>query len=272
MTVRRIASIGFLILLTTTALAETATEKAWSILNDASSNSSMEKREQAITALGLIRKDSHAEELAVKALSDGKVDVRNAAANALGAMDARESIPDLKKALKDPEISVVLSAAHALLMMKVPAAYEVYYAVLTGQRKSGQGLLADQRKMLSDPRKLATFGFETGVGFLPFGGIGMTAVKALTKDDTSPVRAAAAKILADDPDPKSGEALLTATEDKSWLVRAAALDAIARRGDRSFASKIEARMDDEKPVVQYVAAAAVLRLNEAPARHLRKKP
>ena len=50
--------------------------------------------------------------------------------------------------------------------------------------------MADQKKMLSDPKKMAQFGFEEGIGFIPFAGVGLGAVKAFTKDDVSPVRAA----------------------------------------------------------------------------------
>ncbi len=108
---------------------------------------------------------------------------------------------------------------------------------------------------------MAQFGFEQGIGFIPFAGMGYGAFKMLTKDDVSPVRAAAAKILANDKDPKSAEALVTATTDKSWIVRAAALDAIAHRGDRSLAPKIEGSLDDDKDAVQDVAAAAIIHLN-----------
>ena len=52
----------------------------------------------------------------------------------------------------------------------------------------------------------------------------------MTKDDASPVRAAAAKIVAKDPDPKSAEALIEATSDSHWIVCVAALD--ARRSGR----------------------------------------
>jgi HEAT repeat protein len=125
--------------------------------------------------------------------------------------------------------------------------------------------------MLNDPKKMAMFGFETGVGFIPFGGVGLTAFKALTKDDASPVRAAAAKLLASDPDPKSGEALVTAATDKSWLVRAAAVDAIGRRDDPALAPQIAQELDDEKSVVKYIAAAAIIRLSETPAKPVHKK-
>jgi HEAT repeat protein len=84
----------------------------------------------------------------------------------------------------------------------------------------------------------------------------------ITKDDTSPVRAAAAKVLASDPDPKSGDALVDAAFDKSWIVRAAALNAIAQRGDFTRGPRIEAGMDDGEQKVRYIAAAAVIHLQD----------
>lgn len=260
----------FVILLAGTAAGQAQVKKAWTILDAATSSSNMEKRMNSISALGLITHNAHAEEIALKALKgDDKSDVRATAANALGAMGATSAIPQLKNALKDTDAGVVLAAAHSLYMFKQEIAYEVYYAVLTGERKSGAGLLAEQKKMLSDPKKMAQFGFETGIGFIPFAGMGLTAVKMLTKDDVSPVRAAAAKILANDKDAKSGEALVKAASDKSWIVRAAAIDAIAHRGDPVLALQIEPQMDDDKDVVQYVAAATVIHLTPhagAPAK------
>jgi HEAT repeat protein len=274
---RAVASAVFLLLIAThagnRAVAQTPDQRSWDILNPAVTDTNIEKREQAVTALGIITtRDAHARELVIKALSDEKPEVRTAAANAMGTMGDRESVPALRKALNDPDVGVVLAAAHSLYLLKDREAYEVYYAVLTGKRKSGAGLFSDQRKMLDDPRKMAQFGFETGVGFIPFGGLGLTAVRAITKDDSSPVRAAAAKTLANDPDPKTSEALVTAASDKSWVVRAAALDAISRRGNPDLIVKIVPQLDDEKPVVQYVAAAAIIRLSETtpPVKHTRR--
>jgi hypothetical protein len=132
--------------------------------------------------------------------------------------------------------------------------------VLTGERKSGKGLLADQQKMLRDPKKMAMLGFQEGIGFIPFAGMGYSAVKELRKDDTSPVRAAAAKALAKDPDPRSAKALKNATWDKSWIVRVAALDAIAHRGDPSLVATAYESMEDDKDAVRFTAAATVVRL------------
>jgi len=68
-------------------------------------------------------------------------------------------------------------------------ASNVYYAVLTGQRKTGEPLLESQLKMLKDPQELAKIGFEAGMGFIPFGGVGTKVFKTVTQDKVSPVRA-----------------------------------------------------------------------------------
>ena len=107
---------------------------------------------------------------------------------------------------------------------------------------------------------MAQLGFEEGIGFIPFAGIGWEAIKVIRKDDSSPVRAAAAKVLAKDPDPAATKALADAVGDKSWLVRAAALEALAKRGDPSVLDTVQLYVSDEKDAVKYTAAAAVLRL------------
>jgi HEAT repeat protein len=244
------------------AHAQAHIEKAWGILKTAAADSNADKRAAATSVLGLIVKNHEAQAMAEKALSDEKAQVRASAASALGGMNATGSVHALKNAIQDKDVAVVLAAAHALYVMKVPDAYEVYYAVLTGEKKSGNGLVAEQKKMLSDPKKMAQFGVEAGIGFIPFAGLGLSAFNTVTKDDASPVRAAAAKVLAKDPDPRSGEALAQAAFDKSWLVRAAALDAISQRGDFTLGPRVEADMDDEKQEVRYIAAAAVIHLHD----------
>jgi HEAT repeat protein len=204
--------------------------------------------------------DAKALKLAEKALDDDRREVRSAAAAALGDMKSRTSIPKLRAALDDDDPLVALAAAHSLEMMHDDSAYEVYYEVLTGQRKAGRGLIASQTSVLKDPRKMAQLGFEQGIGFIPFAGIGWGAIKAIRKDDSSPVRAAAAKVLTKDPDPAATQALADAAGDKSWLVRTAALEALAKRGDPSVLDTVKLYMSDEKDAVKYTAAAAVLRL------------
>ena len=220
-------------------------------------------RAVAIRCLGLVPRDETAAKLVAGSLQDPVVEVRIAAASSLGKMNAHGSIPVLKEALKDKNVGVILAAAGSLRSLGDSSAYLVYYAVLTGERKSGEGLVAEQKKMLSDPKKMAQIGFEQGIGFIPFAGIGLGAMKALTPDDESPVRAAAAVALATDPDPRSREALVMAIKDKSWLVRAAALDAIARRNDPSLIPEIVDAVNDERSEVKYTAAAAIYHLSTA---------
>lgn len=251
--------------------AQTPKDRAWNLLRSGVSDKNAETRMIAVRVLGLLPNSQDAATLAEGALTDEKPGVRAAASLALGEMDSRSSIPKLREALKDKETEVVMSSAVSLRRFGDSAGYEVYYAVLTGSRKNGGGLLDEQKKMLKDPKKMAQFGFDQGIGFIPFAGLGLTAVKMLTKDDVSPVRAAAAKNLATDPDPGSGEALVQATSDKSWLVRAAALDAIAQRGDPALADKIWMALDDQQDVVRYTAAAAIARLTGTSSAKPKKK-
>jgi len=144
----------------------------------------------------------------------------------------------------------LLAAAQALPVLHDPVAYEVYYEVLTGERKSREGLVSQGMETLKDRKKIAEFGFEEGIGFVPYADIGYSAVKAVTKDDTSPVRAAAAKTLTNDTDPRSGQALVQAVSDKKWMARVAALEAIAKRGDPQLLSGIVPAMSDKNEAVR----------------------
>jgi len=144
-------------------------------------------------------------------------------------------------------------------LLKDDSGYDVYYEILAGERKTGKGLLA-QAAGLRDPRKLAEIGFQEGIGFIPFAGLGWKAFKTIRKGDSSPARAAAATILADDPDPRTTEALANATGDKNWIIRAAALEALAQRADPSVLSTVELYLSDQEGEVKYTAAATALRL------------
>lgn len=124
---------------------------------------------------------------------------------------------------------------------------------------------------LHDPTKMATIGLEQAIGYVPFAGIGWDALRTIMKKDPSPARAVAASILSQDSDPVTGQALVDAASDKNWIVRVAALDAIARRGDPALESEIEPLLDDGKYQVRYAAAAAVLRLSAIAGRQARKK-
>ena len=243
------------------SLGRTPQQQAWDILQAGISDKSASKRAQAVRALGLLPGNRRAVAAAERALEDNEPAVRAAAATALGQMGSTASIPKLRKMLSDKEASVVLAAAHAMRALHDPIAYEVFYEILTGERKSSGGLISGGMETLKDRKKLAQLGFEQGIGFVPFAGMGYSAFKALTKDDTSPVRAAAAKILSSDPDPRSGQALVQAASDKKWMVQVAALEAIAKRGDPALLNGIVPVMSDKNEAVRLTAAAAVFRLS-----------
>ncbi|HTS66554.1 MAG TPA: HEAT repeat domain-containing protein [Candidatus Acidoferrales bacterium] len=240
--------------------AQTPVDKSWKILEDGIASEKTDKRVKAVRALGLITNNTRAQQLAEHALGDPKSEVQAAAADALGQMGAKQSIPKLVAAAKSDEAEVVFAAANALYVLGDPRAYEVYYAVLTGERKTGQGLVDSQMKMIKDPKAMARLGFEAGVGFIPFGGAGLSVFKMVTKDDASPVRAAAALKLARDPDPKTASALAQAASDKKALMRAAVVDAIAKRGDASLLKAVWPLLDDDEDTVRFTAAGAILRL------------
>jgi HEAT repeat protein len=232
------------------------------LFESAAQSKSAAQRALGIRALGLLRDNAHARKLAEGALEDDRPEVRSAAAVALGQMHAIESIPKLQKLLKDDRMSVVMAAAHSLRDLNDNAsAYSVYYDILTGEHK-GDGLIAQQIDTLHNPKELAMIGLEQGIGYVPFAGIGWDAWRYTHKKDPHPVRAVAATLLAHDPDPKSSAALVKAAlNDKDWIVRAAALEAIAERGDASLEDKIEISLYDVNSHVRFTAAATVIRLN-----------
>ena len=245
-------------------------DQAWKLLLDGIKEKSTAKRAIAVRVLSLLKGEARAMTLASRALDDSKYQVRVAAALALGELHATSAIPKLKAALSDEEPVVVLAVAHSLLSMRDTDAYEVYYEILTGERKGSKGLVAGELDTLKDPKKMALLGFQEGIGFVPFAGLGYSAVKTIVKDDNSPVRAAAAKVLGDDSDPTTEEALVqAATTDKSALVRTAALDALGRRGNPAVISRIAPAMADDRDSVKYTAAAVILHLTGRESRRHR---
>jgi len=214
----------------TPALPSEAREKAWAILHEGLKDTNPDKRAKAARALGLLTGSTEAEKAAVLALKDGKPNVRLAAAVALGSMHAENAKGNLEEALGDSEPSVVLASANSLLLLHDDVGYDTYYEVLRGEKRAGKGLIKEQLDTLKDKKKVAQMGFEEGIGFIPFGGIGYEIFKTVTKNDASPIRAAA-------------------------------LDAIALREDASLVSRIVPSMDEKNDVVRFTAAACVAHLS-----------
>ncbi len=266
--------ICILLMLTVSAAPqpeEAPVDTAWSVLQDGVQSKSSDRRAKAVHALGLLLKNQKAQGMAEKALTDVNADVRLEGATALGQIGATSSKAKLEALFEDKDVKVVVAAANALYILKDPAAYEVYYALLTGERKSSASLLQTQLNTLRDRKAMEKLAFETGIGFVPFGGMGYEAWKTVTQDDTSAVKAAAADKLATDPDPKSGRALAKSCSDKKWRVRVAAVNAIAKRGDPALLPSLVPLLTDENDAVQYEAAAAILYLSTHPRREMKRR-
>jgi HEAT repeat protein len=251
-------------------LARVTKQDAWQVLQTACTKEKGISRASAVRALGLIKSNARARRLAEEALVDDNPEIRIAAVDALGEMNARSSVPKLRKALNDSDPTVALAAAHSLELMHNRSAYQVYYEVLAGDRKTHRGLIASQASALKDPKKIAKLGIRQGMSFVPYGSLGWGAVKVIAKDDASPVRAAAARALVDDPDPAATKVLIDAAGDKSWMVRAAVLETLAKRGNPASLDTVQLYVYDEKDVVRYTAAAAVLRLTAIRESNARK--
>ena len=246
-------------------------DQAWSVLHDGLADKSSEQRVKTVHALGLLEKNRRAAEMAEKSLADDNADVRTASATALGKIGLESSRRKLREALNDKEIKVVLAAANALYVLKDPAAYDVYYAILTGQRKGTEGLIQTQLDILRTRKGIEKMAFEAGLGFVPYGGMGYEAWKTINQNGDIAVRADSAAKLARDPDPKSGQALAEACLDSKWQIRVAVIDAIAKRGDPRLLYAVIPLMQDNSDTVRYQAAAAVLQLTYHPDRRYRSK-
>jgi HEAT repeat protein len=251
----------WLIFGTSPAFPQTPQENAWQILQAGLQEHNTSKRAVAGAALGLLQGDAHAIESAEKALGDKKPAVRAAAATSLGQMGSRSSIPLLKQALADKENRVYYAAADSLLTLGDPTGYDVYYEILTGERKNRENWIAEKKRLVADQRAMVLLGLGVGIEFAPYAGYALMVWEELSKDYRTPVRINALKKLANDPDSRIGQALVKAASDKHPTVRVAALSAIARHGDPSLISSITPQMTDKKAAVRYTAAAAVLRLS-----------
>jgi HEAT repeat protein len=238
---------------------------AWKVLNDGLAEKDYDRRASAISALGTIGVRPDAVKLVESGLYDQTPTVREVAAITLGRMKSLGSIPKLRAALDDDSPVVVYAAATALWQLNDKSGEEILAEILQGDRKAslgrvGEGLHKAHEK-LHDPSALAELGVElTAGGFFAPAGWGVTTVIELSKDKSATVRAASALLLGDSIDADSRETLKNALSDNSWVVRAAAAQAIARHGTQREIAILAPLLKDDHAEVRYEAAAAIVRL------------
>jgi len=260
----RIATAGFLVVVLLSdsgvVLAQNPAQRAWDVLEKGHDSHSTKERANAVRALGQLQGNSHAVELAEQAIADKKPDVRAAAALTLGRLGSSRSIPLLKAAVKDKNVKVALAASSALLTFGDPCGYVIYREVLVGKRKSGEGPVAEEGRLLKDPKALSLMMLGVAVGFAPYAGYAWAAYEVLSKDYAGPVLVEAAQKLATDRDPETQLALVKAASNRNWKVRVAVLDALAQQADPRLMDTLAGHLSDKKQAVRCAAAAALIRV------------
>jgi HEAT repeat protein len=243
-----------------------ATRKAWDCLANGLAEKNYDRRSQAIVALGTIGLEQKAVSLIEDGLKDKDVEVRQASAEVLGIMKSRGSISKLQVALDDNAAVVRFAAAQALWAMEDRSGQDLFLEVLGGERKVSTGMvrggLQHAHEEMHDPKALAELGSEQAAGFfLGPAGYGVTAAINLSKDKAAPARAISARLLAEDPSADAREVLREALQDKSWIVRAAATEALGAHGSVSDVKILAPLLDDQEKRVRYRAAAAIIRVS-----------
>jgi HEAT repeat protein len=236
---------------------------AWDILEKGHTSRHAKERIIAVRALAQLPGNSRAVELAEELIVDRNPDVRAAAALTLGQLNAVRSIPLLREALKDKNIHFDFAASNALLSLGDSSGYAIYYEVLIGKRKSGQGPVEEQKRLIKDPKAMTLMMLGTAAGFAPYAGYGWAMFQVISKDYAGPVRVEAVQKLAKDADAQTEAALIEAASNKNWKLRVAALEALAQRGDPRLAETLASHLSDKNQAVRCAAAAGFIRLSGA---------
>ena len=237
---------------------QSLTQTAWAILDAGLQDKSLDKRAEAIAALGIAAGDKKALKTLEESLQDPKPEIRMAAVGALGVLNAKSSLPKIKALLSDSDAKTTIAIAAVLKKFGDPEGFEIYYELVTGQRKNGQKLTDG----LKDRKGLEKMGAEAAIGLLPFGGAATGAYDYISGSSISGanVYVTAVNALSDDADPQVEKALVQAVFSGKEPVRVAALRALAKRGDATVVDEIEPAMHSDKAAISFTAAAAILHL------------
>ncbi len=112
-------------------------------------------------------------------------------------------------------------------LLAIQAGMSFIATCLLERRKSGEGPVAEEGRLVKDPKALSLMMLGVAAGFAPYAGYAWTGFKVLSKDYTGPVRVEAAQKLATERDPETELTLVKAASNRSWKVRVAALYALA---------------------------------------------
>lgn len=240
--------------------------RAWKLLDAAVASEKPSNRSDGLSAISMLASNPRAVKLVIHALSDKNEAVRTLAANSLGGMKSSAAVPALKRAMNDPSPVVSFAAAKSLWKLGDRSGRDIFYAVLTGERKTQPGFITrhinDIKKDVHDPKTLALIGInQASSAFLGPFSMGFSVLEEYAKDTSSPVEALCANLLAQDATPGTIEQLSFALNDDNWTVRAAAAKALAEIGDRKVMPQLDRMMSsDKEPAARLAAAAAIVKL------------
>ncbi len=241
---------------------------AWDVLKQGLIDKNPDKRRQAVTSTGSIGLTPDAIRLVEEALHDKEPIVRQTAAAELAEMKSMQSIGALRTEVDDPNGEVAFAAAKALLDLGDVSAKYVVEDVLTGEQKTSEGLVngavQDAKRKMRDPKALTVMGIKEASGALlgPFN-IGVVAAEQALKDGAAGGRSLAAALLAKNCDPRSLQLLDWAfTNDKNWVVKAAAAKGLGLCGNADSIPKLEQGLSDSHEAVKDMSAAAIIRLSQ----------
>jgi HEAT repeat protein len=248
--------------------AEPVAAQAWHVLDESLKDGNSDHVQQALASMATLEEsDPEAVQRAQKALHDKDLFVRRSAAIALGELQAKSSIPELKAALDDDSLEVSFAAAKALTQLGDTAGRDVLIQVLEGERKDAPGLMTnamrDAKQKLRHPEGLFLMGAEDATGAM-FGPVSMVfpAIKdtADLKSKGAPGRAAAVAYLAKYPDEYAVQLLEWALKDDNQFVCLEAEKALGERGNAGSIEKLRPLLHDKQNIVRDMAAASVLRI------------
>jgi HEAT repeat protein len=182
-------------------------------------------------------------------------------------MKSRGSIPKLRAALDDRSAVVSFAAAQALWSMGDHSGENIFEEVSEGDRKVSASMIQQgmqkAHEELHDPTALAELGAVQAAGaFLGPGGFGVEVALEMAKDSAAPARAMSVRLLGDDSSAQAHDYLQAALEDKSWLVRAAAAEALGTQGAMKDVELLRPLLKDPQKQVRYRAAAAIIRITK----------
>ena len=245
---------------------------AWNILVEGFNDKKLERKQQAITAIGSIGPTGETTKLLEQSLRDADPIVRQTTAAVLGQMKFRQSMPLLKAALDDESGEVAFTAARALWDMGDRSGKDIIEQVLQGEIKDTPGLVDSARRdanaKLHSPRSLALIGVKEASGALlgPFS-IGIYAAEQMFKDSGAAGRTLATTLLAQDCDAGALQVLESSLAgDKNWAVKAASARAIGQCKNPNAIPKLEQHLSDSHDAVKFMAAASIVRLSATPGK------